>query len=34
MYNTERVKLEIENYIVSTGKIFTSTKRGDVIINE
>lgn len=31
MYSTEQVKLEIENYIVSTGKIFTSTKRGDVI---
>lgn len=31
MSNTEQVKMKIENYIASTGRVFTSTKRGDVI---
>ena len=31
MYNTEQIKREIENYIASTSRIFTSTRRGSII---
>ena len=31
MYNAEQIKKEIENYIASTGRIFTSTRRGSMI---